>query len=143
MDKKVIEILRVFLGLMWIVAGILKIPLSFFEAENMIKSFSETCLIGFYSEIIKNYVLPNSFLVVLIIGILEILTGILILRSEFLVKIGFCIGIFLNIIFLPLANYTIPINLILIALQLFLLTKKFENSGTNILKDFILSLIKK
>jgi len=87
-------------------------------ASEMLKGFAQTCIIPFYAEIIRNFVVPNSFLIVLLFSFLEILCGVLILTGKIFARIGLILAIILNILFLPLQYpFTFILNAPLIALQ--------------------------
>jgi uncharacterized membrane protein HdeD (DUF308 family) len=115
--KKIRKYMPLIVGIFWIIGGLGKFVASSFVSE-MLKGFAQTCIIPFYAEIIRNFVVPNSFLIVLLFGFLEILCGILILTGKIFARIGLILAIILNILFLPLQfPFTFILSAPLIALQ--------------------------
>jgi uncharacterized membrane protein YphA (DoxX/SURF4 family) len=115
------SLLRLLFGIIWILAGISKIVM-FEKITTTLSLFGETCMIPFYAELIKTFIVPNTVFTMFVVIILELIAGILILLGKNFSKIGLYLGILMNIVYLPLfPPATIIINSIFIIFQAYIL----------------------
>jgi len=138
--------LRTIFGLIWIIAGFIKIVLVFsslFFAKDLeimfsetIKSFAKNCIIPQYAELIASIAIPHSTLIFLTFGFIEFIVGILILYNYPLSKIGLILAILTNLLYLPLTPpFTIITNATFIIFQIYALLK--EDLRFNIISLFL------
>ncbi len=120
MDK---NLLRPIFGSIWIFSGLSKI-IGFSFIVNYLQIFADKCMFDFYSGFIRNAVIPNAYLFILLVLIAEVFTGLAILRGEIFAKIGLMLAILMNITFTPLMPpATLIINAAFILCELYILLK--------------------
>ncbi len=122
---------KLFFGIMWIISGatkFLQLAAEQFSGKEMASAsfltFAKLCILPFYADIITVYFRPMAALFIFLAGLIEVIAGLLILRSGTLIRVGLALGIAMNIAYAPLAGiYTIIPNIFLIIAQVWLWKK--------------------
>ncbi len=123
--------ITLFFGIMWATSGASKLLMLIaenFTGKAMVTSsfqtFAKFCIIPAYTDIIVTYFIPMAGLFIFLAGFSEFIAGLLIIRSGNLAKLGFAMGIAMNVVYAPLVGIpTVIVNIIFAAIQAWLWKK--------------------
>lgn len=142
-----LTIIRIYLGISWMLQGSGKISSKTFDATMFLKSAVEKATItgmdatvqGWWAFIVKTFFLPNVDVINYLVPVSELFVGIALISGTF-TRRALYVALLFN--FMYLLSGSLAINPQMILLSLFLL-KTGENSGRIGIDGWIISNVKK
>jgi hypothetical protein len=126
---------RICLGIFYLVAGLFNLFHTIHNTQYLWTVCLENAHFSFYKEFLKQIVIPNETLIILLIVVFEFIVGVLILSEGFFVKIGLILAILWVMFvapFLPLGD--IMGHLVLGIFQVLLLMGNYDTSFWEIIQ---------
>lgn len=131
--ERSVDILRVVLGLVFVVSGISNVYTAYSSPEEY-RGFSETALLQVCSDIIDSVSQSLMQILLALVGVYEFLLGLLVLSKGFYVRVGLLMGILFALAISMLGVEELA-ALALVPIFVYMLTKDFDKSAIGLVRS--------
>lgn len=130
---------RVLIGILYLFSSLFNLIATLRNPDPLWNFFRETVNITLFETILNNWIIPNSTIVILLVVVFEVITGLLILSSGVLVKVGLIIGILWSISLIPYLAQPpfFYVNAVLAIIQALLLKGRYKDTLYEMLRNLL------